>query len=152
MDAVNQLNDMIKHPFESMAQYVDRGRTLQNALQGAGSQTTEADIVEALLMGLPKAYDVTRSVLLAQDTSQMTLATLRTRLQQCEAEDEREGTEDVQALYAKLKKQKGYNRRSNGMADIDCHFCGRLGHIARHCAEKKKKKREIADREASVAM
>ena len=109
---------------ESMAQYVHCGRTLHDELRGAGSPTAHQEIVKVLIMGLPRAYDVFRKVLLASgDTSRMTLADLRVRQQGVESEYGREfSQENVKALLAKTKKFQ-----QKDMSTVRCHYCRKLG-------------------------
>jgi hypothetical protein len=62
-----------------------------------------------------------------------------------------DGADENVALTAKNKK-KGSSGRD--LSKVRCYYCNQLGHLASHCRERKKKKKELEGHEttATIAM
>lgn len=132
-----ELNTMRKQAYETMAQYVDRGQKLRTELRAAGLTVAEFEVVEALIVGLPKDLDVSKTVLMNQDTTTMSLAWLRNKLAAMETHDD---AEDAMVLYARMKpKQRSNNRVKEERL---CYYCHKPGHIAANCRLRKQEEGE----------
>ena len=119
---------MAKH--ETITAYIDRAKLLRKDLLAAGSQVEDFEVVEAVLMGLPKEYDVIRQILISANDTDITLTELRAELAAREAQLEKQGQDEVTAL---MSASKGKDTRT-------CYHCGKKGHIARNCWEKTKQR------------
>jgi hypothetical protein len=61
MQLKRQLNTLSLKGRETVAAYMQRGKKLQLELQAANSAITDADLIQALLQGVPPSYDMIKS-------------------------------------------------------------------------------------------
>lgn len=146
---------------ESILRYFNRGKTLAWEISSLGDPTDDAHLVTSLLMGLPKKYEVTATVLSAQP--ELTVQRAQEQLQAAEARlaldarthDGQRAKDKGNALAAAEGGRKGrrgdrgqqYRRR-----DVRCYGCNEMGHIRRNCPEEGEKEEDGGEGAAGLAM
>jgi gag-polypeptide of LTR copia-type len=137
-----ELNNIAKKKDETISQHIDRGKTLKNELSAAGLYVPEFEVVEALLMGLPEEYEVIRQIITSQDMTSISLSQLLSKLSAIESSRQKIKEAEAMALTAET--------RYKPLRDVECHYCHRMGQIARHC-RKKQERQGHADALTSIA-
>lgn len=127
-----ELSKMQKENTETMSQYVDRGQKLRTELVAAGLTVAQFEVVEALILGLPKTFEISKTVLMNQDTTVMSLPWLRNKLTAIETHEDAE--EAVALAAAAKKKFKGKHAKFG--KEKECYYCHKMGHIAANCRER----------------
>ncbi|KAK1863710.1 hypothetical protein I4F81_006264 [Pyropia yezoensis] len=126
-----------KRSDEGMIEYINRGTMLRYELGQLGQEPSEADLVTALLTGLPSTYATTVELLESGGIPSLRTATERLMA----AEVKRLGTADKghdnrPVAYA---AGAGEGRFEQGMGERLCFHCERPGHIRRYCPERRRK-------------
>eukprot|EP00170_Pyropia_yezoensis_P005414 contig_22006_g5428 len=146
---------------ESILRYFNRGKTLAWEIFSLGDPADDAHLVTSLLIGLPKKYELTATVLSAQP--ELTVQRAQEQLQAAEARlvldarahDGPRAKDKGNALAAADGGRKGrrgdrgqpYKRR-----DARCYGCNKMGHIRRNCPEEGKKDDDGGEGAAGLAM
>lgn len=137
MDMRRRLATIQKRSDEGMIEYINRGTMLRYELGQLGQEPSEADLVTALLTGLPSTYATTVELLESGGIPSLRTATERLMA----AEVKRLGTADKghdnrPVAYA---AGAGEGRFEQGMGERLCFHCERPGHIRRYCPERRRK-------------
>lgn len=118
---------------EDLTKYLARARSIQSDLTLAGQETSDSEVVLAVLSGLPQAYDIVVTVLTAAD-KELTLEGILPSLLPVEQKLKAEFIAPVDYAYG----TRGSAGRQNpagreGSQGKQCHYCGKLGHFRRNC-------------------
>jgi hypothetical protein len=130
---------------ESVSSYLTRVAQVKDELAAVGEVITDSELVKIALNGFTKDWEVFVKCVVGcehlPDWSRLwddfTQEEIRERSQSGEQKTNR-ADENV-ALVAKSKK-KGSSGRD--LSKVRCYCCNQLGHLASHCPERKKKKKE----------
>ena len=142
-----QLTTLEKKANESIQQYVARARSIADQIRAAtNTAVNAADLVLAVLAGLPSEYNMVRTVV-ENMAALPNLAELQAKLLMVEKQQpELDGDTafytrvDPARKPGKFRKQDdrqaGYQQakgRSNKSKPNTCHYCGKRGHFIREC-------------------
>jgi hypothetical protein len=159
MSLKNELCDMKMNDDDSITSYFVRISQLRDQLQAIEEITSEKELVNIVLNGLPKTWDA----FFASMNTRKEYPTFE-KLWTCFAQEESriiakekpQKKYDDQAFTARFKNFKnkrklGSRRKPNqekDISEIQCFNCRKYGHYKNHCPELKKRKEK---HEASVA-
>ncbi|GJF00313.1 hypothetical protein PsYK624_165980 [Phanerochaete sordida] len=131
-------------PDQSMASYIAEVRTLAQRLRALGVTVNDEDIILALTMGLPRAYDMFVVTLDAMPTDELTLPNVISRLLNEEsrhvavatAEETLEESAAAAVTKAAAKRTAPSNAADAAvrLARITCYNCGEKGHYQANCS------------------
>ncbi len=138
---------------QGMESWVGQIRRMAKAMELAGIDVSDQDLILALTMGLPPSYENVIINFDATPPDQLTLSNVIVRLLNEEtrqaslapghSEKDKEEEEDVAAIAFRNGKAKG-----NSRVDFICFFCDKPGHLKADCEERakwwKSKKRKTA--------
>jgi len=139
MDMRRRLATISKRTDEGMIEYINRGTMLHYELGQLGQDQPEAELVAALLSGLPASY--ANTVELLEDQGVPSLRRVTERLMAAEvkrlaASESR--NEDRAVAYA---AGPGDRRAAPSAKARVCFHCDRPGHIQRFCPELRRRER-----------
>ena len=116
---------MSKDESKSMRTWIAKVRHLAHELTENGTEVTDDDIIIALTLGLPPAYDNFIVTLDATPDGELTLDLVIAHLLNEESHQHMTSSiEEGAALYAGRKDQK---------LNVTCHQCGKRGHRKANC-------------------
>jgi hypothetical protein len=121
-------NTYKKDPKHNVTQHVNRVKEMVQELKAVGVTIPDEDVILVLLDSLPEDYRMVRSSLKSQRN--LTVEQVSARIK----EEEHDlglipGKEEEKAFYG-----SGNHRNSSG---VQCHQCGKFGHIKRFCKERR---------------
>jgi hypothetical protein len=140
-----KLHDTKMGKEESVSSYLTRVAQVKDELAAVGEVISDSELVRIALNGFTKDWEVFVKCVVGRehlpDWSRLwddfTQEEIRERSQSSDQKTDR-ADENV-ALVAKSKK-KGSSGRD--LSKVRCYCCNQLGHLASHCPERKKKKKE----------
>jgi hypothetical protein len=159
MSLKNELRNMKMNDDDSITSYFVRISQLRDQLQAIEEITSEKELVNIVLNGLPKTWDA----FAASMNTRKEYPTFEELWTCCAQEESRINTKekpqkkyDDQAFTARFKnfrnKRKfGSRRKPNqekDISEVQCFNCRKYGHYKNHCPELKKRKEK---HEASIA-
>jgi hypothetical protein len=144
---------------ESLSRYFSRARMLMAELEATGGDNNiaESDVVLAVLNGLPKDYDMIRTVLVSTlAADRLTLDSTLPALLTVESNVRKVKESGVKAYAANTRpkgQQQGKAPQGGGSGpskeggvnphkSYTCYKCGKQGHIAKHCRSKGAKQQQ----------
>jgi hypothetical protein len=145
-----QLTTLEKKANESIQQYVARARSIADQIRAAANDPVNAaDLVLAVLAGLPSEYNMVRTVV-ENMAALPSLAELQAKL--LLVEKQQPESDGDTAFYTRVdparkpgkfrkqdEKQQGYQQakgRSNKNKLKNCFYCGKRGHLIRECRSR----------------
>jgi hypothetical protein len=158
MSLKNELPDMKMNDDDSITSYFVRISQLRDQLQAIEEITSEKELVNIVLNGLPKTWDA----FAASMNTRKEYPTFEELWTCCAQEESRinakekpQNKYDDQAFTARFKKFKnkrkfGSRRKPNqekDISEIQCFNCQKYGHYRNQCLELKKRKKK---HEASI--
>jgi hypothetical protein len=156
MSLKNELCDMKMNDDDSITSYFVRISQLRDQLQAIEEITSEKELVNIVLNGLPKTWDAFATSMNTRK-EYSTFEELWTCCAQEEsrinAKDKPQKKYDDQAFTARFKNKRkfGSRRKPNqekDISEIQCFNCQKYGHYRNQCPELKKRKKK---HEASIA-
>jgi hypothetical protein len=156
MNLKNELRDMKMNDDDSITSYFVRISQLRDQLQVIEEITSEKELLNIVLNGLPKTWDAF-SASMNTRKEYPTFEELWTSCAQEEsrinAKEKPQNKYDDQAFTARSKNKRkfGSRRKSNqekGISEIQCFNFQKYGHYRNQCPELKKRKKK---HEASIA-
>jgi hypothetical protein len=131
-----QLNSLSMQDTEPVTRYVSRAQALRDQLAAIGHPVDEADVVLAILNGLPDQYN-TLVTLIENSDPMPDLASVLSKLlvveQRSSPSPAGAPTPDT-ALYTNVQKPAP----TTGLRETrTCHYCKKKGHLVRDCKKKK---------------
>jgi hypothetical protein len=159
MSLKNELRDMKMNDDDSITSYFVRISQLRDQLQAIEEITSEKELVNIVLNGLPKTWDA----FAASMNTRKEYPTFEELWTYCAQEESRINAKekpqkkyDDQAFTARFKNFKnkrnfGSRRKPNqekDISEIQCFNCQKYGHYRNQCPELKKRKKK---HEASIA-
>jgi Reverse transcriptase (RNA-dependent DNA polymerase)/gag-polypeptide of LTR copia-type/Integrase core domain/GAG-pre-integrase domain len=139
-----ELNTLGKLPNESLNAYFARASKLRDDLIAIGTAVPEDNIVDAVLAGLPTAYDV--NVAIIQSNNQLaTLDECLAQLLTVEYKLSKEASGSASAYFSSASSPSGHFKpkpkfsnsggrsKKNSHKDVICHYCHKPGHIRPNC-------------------
>jgi hypothetical protein len=140
-----KLHDTKMGKEESVSSYLTRVAQVKDELAVVGEVISDSELVRIALNGFTKDWEVFVKCVVGRehlpDWSRLwddfTQEKIRERSQSSDQKMDK-ANENV-ALVAKSKK-KGSSGRD--LSKVRCYCCNQLGHLASHCPERKKKKKE----------
>ena len=113
---------------ESITMFISRARRIWTDLNTCGDTMDEAQIVLAVLAGLPKSYGVISRIIQSSDNvASLSVDTVLQKLLPVEQELASTGEKSM-ALMAQARKGPG-----QPLSKRKCFNCGEFGHIAVNC-------------------
>jgi len=130
---------------ESVVRYFSRGKELAWELTELGSDIEDAQLVPALLAGLPSKYELTATVLAMQPG--LTVETAQEQLQAAEARLGLDHKADRVAEVANALAAAGLadRRVRRGRERRRCYKCDEIGHIKRDCPSNSQGENPVED-------
>ena len=130
---------------ESVVRYFSRGKELAWELTELGSDIEDAQLVPALLAGLPSKYELTATVLAMQPG--LTVETAQEQLQAAEARLGLDHKADRVAEVANALAAAGLadRRVRRGRERRRCYKCDEIGHIKRDCPSNNQGENSVED-------
>ena len=129
-----QLASMSLQAAEPLTKYISRAQALRDQLAAIGHAVNEADLVLAVLNGLPKQYETIITVI--ENTDPMpNLSEVLSKLLLVEQRSPAGASPKSEtALYTQIKKptSAGFHRETR-----TCHYCKKKGHLIADCYKKK---------------
>lgn len=122
---------------EALTVYAARAKDIQAQLRAAGDEVKDQEVAIQFLAGLPPAYGMISTVLTAQD-KELTIDEMLPKLLNVEQAAAQPPHSSEAALFAKPKKD--FPKRQPRQEDRTCFYCGRRGHLASQCQQKKRDK------------
>lgn len=128
---------------EPLTKYVSRAKEIQNQLRAAGHEVSDQEVAWAVLAGLPPAFDTVVTVLESSTDADLKLEDLLPKLMPVEQRMTQESSSHSSLLgetALAAKRKSGYDgrpKRYEGHKQRLCFACGRPGHIAKNCPERR---------------
>jgi hypothetical protein len=149
MSLKNELRDMNMNDDDSITSYFVRISRLRDQLQAIEEITSEKELVNIVLNGLPKTWD-------AFAASMNTRKEYPKKKSRINAKEKPQKKYDDQAFTARFKNFKDKRtfdsrrkpKQRKDISEIQCFNCQKYGHYRNQCPELKKRKEK---HEASVA-
>jgi len=136
-----ELTSLVKHPNESVTDYVIRAETAAAALNSVDENVSDSLLIAMVLKGLPESFKPF-VVVVTQSDEQQTFNEFKAVLRSFEeTEQARSGTsESVMKVVHDKTSHVSDNTSSTarGVNHIRCYRCQGIGHIARFCDSKPK--------------
>ena len=150
MTLLQSLNTIKKAPTEPLTRYFGRARAIQSELGAIEQEVPEAQVTLAVLNGLPKDYDVVKTVLLTT-VKEPSMDTILPSLLQIEQQLSQE--EEVPIYMARTDRRPSHARQSRdsavrqnpagrqssaqpGKGNLLCYYCNKPGHLKRECLKR----------------
>lgn len=125
---------------EPLTKYAARTKNIQSKLQATGEEAKDQEVALQFLVGLPSTYDMISTVLTAGDSA-LTVDNVLPKLLSVEQMTTQSERPSEAALFAKPSgKQRSGSRQPQQprKEERECFYCGKKGHLARHCMKKKR--------------
>jgi hypothetical protein len=144
-----ELTTLEKKADESIPQYMARARCIADQIRSAtGNEVVAADLVLAVLAGLPSEYSMVRTVI-ENMAALPSLGEIQAKLLMVEKQYAHLETTGDTALYTKVdaarkpgkfRKVDKFANQVNTQEDMECWFCKEFGHMKRDCPKRKQYK------------
>jgi hypothetical protein len=152
-----ELANLEKRRDETVMQYVARARGLADQITAAGQQPDDADILQAVLAGLPSKFAMMRTILESLDElPSLTDATAKLMLVECDRPQTNEsayvtngrpppfGGARPRVYVPPHRRQHGSKssgapggHNANQRESRSCYYCGKKGHLKKDCRKRK---------------
>lgn len=157
-----ELANLEKKRDETIMEYVARARGLADQITAAGHEPDDADILQAVLAGLPSKYSMMRTVLESMDAiPSLTDATAKLMLVESDRSRSNESAyisnstnsrpppfggarprvyvppHRRQPVGGTYRPNKGNGQGNNGRESRSCYYCGKKGHLKKDCRKRK---------------
>ena len=126
----SKFNSYKMDPLHSMATHVNKVKELAQELKAVGVAVEKEDIILVLLDSLPEQYKMVKSSLKSQ--RDLSVELVCSRLKEEEHDLGLEGAKAEEKVFFSSGKR-------GGTAGIQCHNCGKFGHLKRFCLAPRKK-------------
>eukprot|EP00887_Chlorella_sp_A99_P001341 scaffold14.g1341.t1 len=124
---------------EPLTKYAARAKDIQSKLQATGEEAKDQEVALQFLVGLPSTYDMISTVLTAGNSA-LTIDNVLPKLLSVEQMTTQSERPSEAALFAKPSgKPRSGSRQPQQprKEERECFYCGKKGHLARHCMKKK---------------
>ena len=125
-----ELTSLEMWPTEGVTKYIARARDIREQLTAAGHAVADADVVLAVLAGLPEQYSTLVTVLETADKPP-SLEDVLSKIMLVEQRITQ--TEEAAGVNAFFTPDGNNNERT-------CYHCGKKGHIKRECRKMQRDK------------
>jgi hypothetical protein len=145
-----EVNSLEKSSSESLSKYFARAAKLRDELNGADQDISEDEVVTSIFAGLPRQYDVAIEIM-AQSGQALTMEKSFRHLLAVEHKLSKSHEKEPTAYFTKAAgsyrpvggggggggghqgSAGGSGFKGGSRSEGPCFYCGRAGHIKRHC-------------------
>ena len=115
---------------DSVTKYIERAKSLYSDLVVVGHDIKETEICWAVLLGLPKQYEVMRTILMSK-AEELSLNAIYPQLLQVEQQGMDELRLNSSPFYAAMGRMHISKDK-----DKKCFYCNKLGHMQINCHKR----------------
>ena len=129
---------------DSVTKYIERAKSLYSDLVVVGHDIKETEICWAVLLGLPKQFEVMRTILMSK-TEELSLNAIYPQLLQVEQQSMDEVQDELRLNSSPFNAAMGRMHISKDK-DKKCFYCNKLGHMQINCHMRLAEERRTGQR------